>query len=102
MKERKSPAWSARTWLGNWKLTTFCALVFTGGALLAPVPGTAADRYETAALAPGVSIGRSADLPTILGAADAAHYRAIFKLQDDGQWRAADGEIEERSDPLLL
>jgi soluble lytic murein transglycosylase-like protein len=45
---------------------------------------------------------RTAELPAVLGATDLAHYRAIFRLQEDGQWLAADGEIEQLHDRLLL
>ena len=56
----------------------------------------------TAALLPG--IGRQAQvapLPKPLSARDAETYGRIFKLQDAGQWAAADREIGQLKDDLL-
>ena len=42
------------------------------------------------------------DLFTILGDEDAALYRDIFRLQSDGQWKAADQRIARLSDRILM
>jgi len=56
----------------------------------------------TAALMPGIGReARVAPLPRPLSARDADTYGRIFKLQDDGQWAAADREIGQLKDDLL-
>lgn len=60
------------------------------------------DGTLTAAVMPG--IGRQAQVvqpPRPLSVADAAHYAKIFKLQDAGQWAAADREMGLVKDDLL-
>src|SRR5690348_13309398 len=102
MRERKSRAWSARTWSGNWKLTTICALLPAVYGILANSPAIAADRYEIAALPPALAEANETRLPQILGAADVARYRDITVLQDEGRWAAADAAIATLDDRLLL
>ena len=60
------------------------------------------DGTLTAAIMPGM--GRQARVvqpPRPLSVADAAHYERIFKLQDAGQWAAADREMGQVKDDLL-
>ncbi len=58
---------------------------------------------DTAALPIGIDVrDEQTTLPVILPTADTDLYRRIFKLQQDGQWRAADGLVKQLSDPLLL
>lgn len=44
----------------------------------------------------------AADTPNVLGADDAALYREIFRIQEDGEWKTADKLIGRLSDRLLL
>ena len=56
----------------------------------------------TAALLPGIGReARMAPVPRPLSAGDANTYGRIFKLQDAGQWAAADREIGQLKDDLL-
>ncbi len=58
---------------------------------------------DTAALPIGIDVrDAQTTLPAILPMSDANLYRRIFELQQDGQWRAADGLVKQLSDPLLL
>src|ERR1700731_3124427 len=102
MIEQRTRPRSARTWLGNWILTTVCALLSAAAPVLAPEPATAADRIETAALMPGTVVGRETALPAILDPADAARYQAIAKLQDDAHWAAANAAIATLQDRILI
>jgi soluble lytic murein transglycosylase-like protein len=61
-----------------------------------------AEDLRTASLTRGIEMSREADLPTILSAADAEHYRNIFALQEAGHWAAADHEIAALGNKLLL
>ncbi|HLI22349.1 MAG TPA: lytic transglycosylase domain-containing protein [Stellaceae bacterium] len=45
---------------------------------------------------------READLPKVLSVEDAARYRHIFALQQNGRWQQADRDIAALSDRLLL
>jgi soluble lytic murein transglycosylase len=42
------------------------------------------------------------NIPTVLGALDASRYAAIFSLQEEGNWKAADAQIEQLKDKTLL
>ncbi len=46
--------------------------------------------------------GPTASVPNILTDSDAARYRRIFELQEDGKWEAAEKIIETLEDPILL
>src|SRR5947207_444548 len=102
MKERRNQRRFARTWLVDWILITVCALLSAATPVLVPEPASAAERLETAALTPGTVAGREAALPAILGAADAARYQAIAKLQENAHWAAADVAIAAIQDRILL
>ncbi|HEX3500612.1 MAG TPA: lytic transglycosylase domain-containing protein [Stellaceae bacterium] len=72
-------------------------------AFAAPAGGfAAAPGVQTASLTPSGDLFREPELPTILSRRDAARYRIIMGLQDEGRWVAADGEIAALEDPLLL
>src|ERR1700730_9785563 len=87
------------TWLSNKRLTKFVLLLFV--VLTAPAAGfAAAPGVQTASLTPGGDVLREAELPAILSRRDAARYRIIMMLQDEGRWAAADGEIASLEDPL--
>jgi soluble lytic murein transglycosylase len=89
------------TWLSNKRLTKFVLLLFV--VLTTPAAGfAAAPGVQTASLTPGGDVFREAELPAILSRRDAARYRIIMTLQDEGRWAAADGEIAALEDPLLL
>jgi soluble lytic murein transglycosylase len=42
------------------------------------------------------------NIPTVLSPLDAARYAAIFALQEEGNWKAADAQIEQLKDKTLL
>ncbi len=46
--------------------------------------------------------GQALNLPRVLSDADAARYRRIFRLQRTARWRAADREIKQLTDRLLM
>ncbi len=75
------------------------AFVILFAVLAGPVH--AADS-ETASLAPIFDGEGYAPLPKVLSLEDAETYRAIFGLQEAGQWRAADREIAKLENDLLL
>jgi soluble lytic murein transglycosylase-like protein len=71
-------------------------------ALALAAPAAAIERNMTAA-APAGSLGEApSELPTRLSAGDATLYRAIFSLQERGDWAAADQEIKKLKDRVLL
>ena len=59
-------------------------------------PATASAPASTTA---GVDIP---NIPTVLGALDASRYAAIFALQEEGNWKASDAQIELLKDKTLL
>lgn len=87
-------------WLG---VLLFLSTAFVGPAQAAD-SGTSAGtgELETAALAPDFDDDGTAALPKILSLEDAETYRAIFGLQEAGQWRAADREIAKLENDVLL
>lgn len=62
----------------------------------------AADGTSTASLPPAAFASRQSVLPTVLSTADAATYRRIFALQEDGNWAAADHEVKNLKDRILI
>ncbi|MEA2756509.1 MAG: soluble lytic murein transglycosylase [Aliidongia sp.] len=53
--------------------------------------------------APASAAGLDApNLPTVLSTLDASRYAAIFALQEEGNWKAADGQIDQLKDKSLL
>jgi soluble lytic murein transglycosylase len=65
-------------------------------------PAISAAELRTAYLTPGTETLRESDIPATLPVAEAQRYRRIFALQDKGEWDAADGEIRQLRDKLLL
>lgn len=55
-----------------------------------------------AALTPNVDWTREASLPAVLSGDDAERYRRIFTLQDHADWAAADRDIAQVKDRILL
>lgn len=70
-----------------------------GAGLAAEAAGEPA---RHAALTPGADPQREAELPSVLGTADAIRYRSIFRLQEDGRWPAADRVIALVEDRMLM
>lgn len=70
--------------------------------LSASVPALAGEnRALTAAIVPG-ALEREAVLPRVLSDSDASIYRAIFRLQESGNWSEADRAAETLRDRRLL
>ena len=81
----------------------FVCLAATLLAPLATLTDSAkAQSVRTSALPPGSDGLREADPPLLLSGADAERYRRIFVLQQEGDWVAADREIAELKDKVLL
>ena len=105
-------------WLGHgvarfdWSpLTSICRIVLiavlvTSASSLAHEGLSQEATEETALLPPAALSDELVDkvrpLPRVLTTADAERYRAIFKLQRDGQWKRADALIRALDDPLLM
>src|SRR6185437_9993845 len=89
MIARKGHNRRVKTYAGNSVLTKLKPLLLTCLALTCAAPVSAAERFETTAL----QAAHDAGLPAILDAGDVARYRAIFDLQRDGDWAAADRTI---------
>ncbi len=72
-------------------------------AVSAPREGAPVGAVPSPPAMPGgdISIHRS-ELPRVLSARDVERYARIFELQEPGDWRAADREIEKLDDYLLL
>ena len=61
------------------------------------------EKIEAASLEEGTAdFFRSANLPAILSPADVSRYRVIFKLQQTGEWKAADKIIKKLEDRILM
>ena len=69
--------------------------------LAAPEGASGAEVVRTAALPPTQNV-READLPTVLAFEDAQRYRRIFELQEAANWGAADLDIDQINDPVLM
>ncbi len=72
---------------------------------LAAAAGTAAaegSHVESALFGPNAAAVADAPLPQPLTRADADRYGRIFSLQERGEWRAADREIKQLGDEILL
>ena len=66
-------------------------------------PISAADAVETALVGPGtLRINGFGDIPGVLLPSDVEHYQRIFDLQADGNWQAAQREIDRLQNPVLL
>ncbi len=82
------------------------AAAFLGTALVGLASlstGALAAPSEAVPVVSGPSnIGEGATLPEILSAGDRARYHAIFALQRAGNWAAADREMREVKNPILM
>ena len=92
---------------GKRLIWVFLATMAAGGLLTMPSAWSqsSADSARTAALPPDAPTGAGAgsiELPKPLTAIDADRYRDIFRLQREGNWRAADRLIDSVTDLRLL
>lgn len=71
-------------------------------ALVAPGVHAQTAPPEAAAMSPAAAGPGAGGLPQPLSQQDAKRYRAIFRLQGEADWAAADREIGRLSDPRLL
>ena len=79
------------------------ALGMSYGLVATDASAQASPPVKTASLrAPGVEERRVAELPTLLSRGDAALYRKVFALQEDGRWREADALIPRIRDRMLM
>lgn len=100
MQGRRYQLQPGRTWAKISLLVVIAAVL--PGSLTSLSPSAAAQAVRTSALTPDAELLRQTDLPAVLDAADAQRYRRIFRLQGIGQWAAADREIAQLEDKLLL
>src|SRR5690348_12846881 len=100
MQGRRYQLQPGRTWAKISLLVMVAAVLL--GSLTSLSPSAAAQAVRTSALTPDAELLRQTDLPAVLDAADAQRYRRIFRLQGIGQWAAADREIAQLEDKLLL
>jgi soluble lytic murein transglycosylase len=80
------------------------ALALTAAPYVKAADDGAQRRVETAGLPPNAneSIEAHPGLPAPLAEADAARYRRIMALQEDGKWREADREIKALGNRVLM
>jgi soluble lytic murein transglycosylase len=100
MQGRRYQLQPGRTW-ARISLVVAVAVVLPG-SLTSLSPSAAAQAVRTSARTPDAELLRETDLPTVLDAVDAQHYRRIFRLQGIGQWAAADREIAQLEDKVLV
>ncbi|WP_162913317.1 lytic transglycosylase domain-containing protein [Rhodospirillaceae bacterium SYSU D60014] len=93
---------------GKQRICFFLVMVAAGVLLAVPSAWSQSskDSARTAALPPGAAVGEGkagiAEFPKPLTAIDADRYRDIFRLQREGDWRAADALIGSLTDLRLL
>ena len=100
MQGRRYQLQPGRTWARISLVVAFATVL--PGSLTSLSPSAAAQAVRTSALTPDAELLRETDLPAVLDAADAQRYHRIFRLQGIGQWAAADREIAELKDKVLL
>jgi soluble lytic murein transglycosylase-like protein len=76
--------------------------LLVGSVIFGATPTASAEPIRTASLPPDSEIVRETEVPSVLSAADAIRYRAIFRAQAAGDWAAADAEIDRLQDRVLL
>jgi soluble lytic murein transglycosylase len=92
----------------TWPVVILCA--FSAGlafgmpglptqALAAPTPSVVPITTSAPAIDAGLDVP---NIPSVLGTLDASRYAAIFALQEEGNWKAADAQIEQLKDKTLL
>jgi soluble lytic murein transglycosylase len=100
MQRRRYQLRVGKTWAGA---GLFIALATAlPGSLTTLSHGAAAQPVRTSALAPGTELPRETDLPSLLAPGDAQRYRRVFSLQGSGQWAAADRDIGQLKDKVLI
>ncbi|HEX7970023.1 MAG TPA: lytic transglycosylase domain-containing protein [Stellaceae bacterium] len=100
MQGRRYRLLPGRTWA---RIGIFVALAAVLPGSLATFSGNAAAQsVRTSALTPGAERLREADLPSVLASSDAQRYRRIFGLQGTGQFAAANRDIAQLKDKLLI
>lgn len=96
MSSRQTHPAASRASLSR-RTTGFLAAAAALWATVGPIPGHPAEAV------PGPAYDAlRAEIPQLLTPLDAAHYRAVFRLQEQGRWEEADARIGEIYDPLLL
>jgi soluble lytic murein transglycosylase len=92
----------ARTWPAV--VLCACAVTLLSGVAAFPSVALAAGSVQTAALPvnPPIDPNLVQSLPALLGDMDASRYAAIFALQDEANWTAADQQIVGLVDKSLL
>lgn len=94
------------TWA--WSVVILCAVSVSLAFGLSGSPELAfaasvSSAESATTFAPAAIAGFDApDIPTVLSTLDASHYAAIFALQEEDNWKAADGQIEQLKDKSLL
>ena len=90
----------------TWPTVILCAFAATLALGVAAIPSaaSAAGVVQTAALPvnPPIDPNLVQSLPALLGDMDASRYAAIFALQDEANWKAADEQIAALVDKSLL
>jgi soluble lytic murein transglycosylase-like protein len=90
----------------TWPTVILCAFAATLALGVAAIPSAAlaAGTVQTAALPvnPPIDPNLVQSLPALLGDMDASRYAAIFALQDEANWKAADEQIAALVDKSLL
>lgn len=90
----------------TWPTVILCAFAATLAFGVAAIPSaaSAAGVVQTAALPvnPPIDPNLVQSLPALLGDMDASRYAAIFALQDEANWKAADEQIAALQDKSLL
>ncbi|MDB5359619.1 MAG: lytic transglycosylase protein [Rhodospirillales bacterium] len=90
----------------TWPTVILCAFAATLAFGVAAIPSaaSAAGVVQTAALPvnPPIDPNLVQSLPALLGDMDASRYAAIFALQDEANWKAADEQIAALQDRSLL
>src|ERR1700730_6896207 len=85
---------------GTWRKFHLYALL--SASLLAPLAGSATENERTAVLPPPGGVSHEAELPSVLTIEDIQRYHWIFKVQESGNWAAADYEMKLLKDRLLV
>jgi len=90
----------------TWPTVILCAFAATLalGVAASPSAASAAGVVQSAALPvnPPIDPNLVQSLPALLGEMDSSRYAAIFALQDEANWKAADEQIAALADKSLL
>lgn len=94
-----------RIWPGGFAVASLLALLigFSSGDKLYAAEASSTAKVESASLEEGTAgFLRAANLSAILSPADVSRYRVVFKLQQTGEWKAADKIIKTLDDKILM